>query len=380
MRALRRSLFVLAIVIVLGLLFAVPWWTLVWSDDWPAPVTVIGTVVFGVALVAFPALMVVGHGKRHRDVAARIGDTMLGVSWVALSWSVLGIVARLVLALSGVDGHTRCRVVAFAVLGIVIVLVVLGYAEAMRLPRTRRVDVVLPRLGRGLDGLRVAVLADTHFGPIDRRRWSARVADVVNGLTADVVCHAGDLADGTVEQRRDQVAPLGTVRATMARLYITGNHEYFSEAQSWLDHMAGLGWEPMHNRHMVVERGGDRLVLAGIDDPTGVSSGLTGHGPDLTAALDGADPDTPVLLLAHQPKQVTVAAAVGVDLQISGHTHGGQIWPFHLIVRLDQKFLHGLHRINDRTQLYTSRGAGFWGPPLRVFAPSEITLLTLRSG
>jgi uncharacterized protein len=380
MRLLRRSLFVLAIVTVLGLLFAVPWWTLVWSDDWPTPVTVIGTVVFGVALVSFPALMVVGHGKRHRDVAARIGDTMLGVSWVAFTWSVLGLVARLVLGLSDVDGQTRCRIVAFGVLGIVIVLVASGYIEAMRLPRTRRVDVVLPRLGQGLDGLRVAVLADTHFGPINRQRWSVRVAEVVNGLNADVVCHAGDLADGTVEQRRDQVAPLGTVRAAMARLYITGNHEYFSEAQSWLDHMAGLGWEPMHNRHLVVERDGAKLILAGIDDPTGIGSGLAGHGPDLATALAGVEQDTPILLLAHQPKQVTAAAAAGVDLQISGHTHGGQIWPFHLVVRLDQRYLQGLHRINDRTQLYTSRGAGFWGPPLRVFAPSEITLLTLRSG
>jgi predicted MPP superfamily phosphohydrolase len=135
----------------------------------------------------------------------------------------------------------------------------------------------------------------------------------------------------------------------------------------------------MHNRHVVIERAGAQLILAGIDDPTGTSSGLAGHGPNLTAALADTDPDTPVLLLAHQPKQVALAIEAGVDLQLSGHTHGGQIWPFHLLVRLDQKYLHGLSRHGDRTQLYTSRGAGFWGPPLRVFAPSEISLLTLRS-
>ena len=375
----RSSVFPYVIGLVLLLLFSVPWWTVVASASWPTPVVVVGTVVFAAGMVAFPVFMMQGHGRRHRDWAARVGDTTLGVIWVLFTWSILGQVVRLVLALSGVDGATRARITALAVVAVAIVLVGWGAVEAMRLPRTKTVDIVLPRLGHGLDGLRVAVLADTHYGPINRQRWSARVAATVNALNPDVVCHVGDLADGTVDQRREQVAPLATVRATMAKLYITGNHEYFSEAQNWLDHMACLGWEPMHNRHLVVERDGAQLILAGIDDPTGVSSGLAGHGPNLTAALADTDPDTPVLLLAHQPKQVALATEAGVDLQLSGHTHGGQIWPFHLLVRLDQKFLHGLSRHGTRTQLYTSRGAGFWGPPLRVFAPSEISLLTLRS-
>jgi len=176
------------------------------------------------------------------------------------------------------------------------------------------------------------------------------------------------------------------VRAELGKFYITGNHEYFGEAQAWLDYMGGIGWMPLHNRHQVVCRGGDRLVIAGIDDPTGAGR-LPGHGPDLPAALAGADPALPVVLLAHQPKQVTQAVEAGVALQISGHTHGGQIWPFHYLVRLDQPVLAGLSRhggggsgdTSGGTQLYTSRGTGFWGPPLRVFAPSEITLLTLRA-
>ena len=375
----RSSVFPYVLGLVLLLLFAVPWWTVVGSAYWSTPGFVVGTVLFAAGMVSFPVVMVYGHGKRHRDSAARVGDTTLGVIWVFFSWSVLGLIVRLVLGLSGVDAVALARITALAVLVVVLVLVGWGVFEAMRLPRTKAVDIVLPRLGRGLDGLRVVVLADTHYGPINREGWSARVASTVNSLMPDVVCHVGDLADGTVEQRRDQVAPLGGVRAGMAKLYITGNHEYFSEAQKWLDHMAGLGWEPMHNRHLVISRDGSELVLAGIDDPTGRSSGLVGHGPDLAAALAGTSPDMPVLLLAHQPKQVGVAVAAGVDLQLSGHTHGGQIWPFHLLVRLDQKFLHGLSRHGDRTQLYTSRGAGFWGPPLRVFASSEISLLTLRS-
>lgn len=141
--------------------------------------------------------------------------------------------------------------------------------------------------------------------------------------------------------------------------------------------MTGIGWQPLRSSHEVVERDGDRLVIAGIDDPTGIA--LDGHGPDLPAALAGADPEVPVVLLAHQPKQIVDAVKAGVALQISGHTHGGQIWPFRYLVRLDQPVVAGLSRHGEHTQLYTSRGTGFWGPPLRVFAPSEITVLVLRA-
>ena len=162
-------------------------------------------------------------------------------------------------------------------------------------------------------------------------------------------------------------------------MYVTGNHEYFGEAQGWLDHMAELGWTPLHNRHVTVERGGDRLVLAGVDDATAGASGLPGHGASVAGALAGADPRLPVLLLAHQPQQVRAAAAAGVDLQVSGHTHGGQIWPFHYLVRVDQPTVQGLSRHGERTQLYTTRGAGFWGPPLRIFAPSPESFSSIRS-
>jgi hypothetical protein len=277
----------------------------------------------------------------------------------------------------------RSRLVAVAVLVVAAALAGWGVFEARRVPRVRALDVVIPRLGAGLDGLRVAVITDTHFGPLDRVSWSTKVAEAVNALHPDVACHAGDLADGTVARRHRQVDPLAGVRAELGKFYITGNHEYFGEAQDWLDHMAKIDWQPLHNGHQVVCRGGDRLVIAGIDDPTGAGR-LPGHGPDLPAALAGADPALPVVLLAHQPKQVAQAVEAGVALQISGHTHGGQIWPFHYLVRLDQPVLAGLSRhgggdSGGGTQLYTSRGTGFWGPPLRVFAPSEITLLTLRA-
>ncbi|MFG3491560.1 metallophosphoesterase [Streptomyces sp. NPDC047972] len=364
------------------LLWAVPCWVLVHTGQhWPLPVTLAATALFVLGLVGMPLAMARGHGRRQQDGAAIVGDSLLGGIWVLFTWSVLfGVLLRGALSLADVgDGQDRARIVTWAVLGVTAVLLAWGSVEARRVPRVRRLDVELPRLGAGLDGTRVALITDTHYGPLDRARWSARVCETVNGLEADVVCHTGDIADGTAARRRAQAAPLGTVRATWGRVYVTGNHEYYSEAQGWVDLMDELGWEPLRNRHLLLERGGDTLVVAGVDDVTAEASGLAGHRAHLAGALDGADPDLPVLLLAHQPKFIDRAAAHGVDLQLSGHTHGGQIWPFHYLVGLDQPALAGLSRHGTRTLLYTSRGTGFWGPPFRVFAPSEITLLVLRS-
>ena len=364
------------------LLWAVPCLVLLHTgQQWPLPVSLAGTALFCLGLLGMPFAMVRGHGRRQQDRWAIVGDTLLGGIWVLFTWSVLlGVLLRLALAVAGVgDGQGRARIVTCAVLGVAAVLLAWGYAEARRVPRVRRLDVPLPRLGAGLDGTRVVLITDTHYGPLDRARWSARVCETVNTLEADLVCHTGDIADGTAERRRAQAAPLGTVRATRARVYVTGNHEYYSEAQGWVDLMDELGWEPLRNSHLLLERGGDTLVVAGVDDVTAESSGLAGHRAHLAGALHGADPGLPVLLLAHQPKFIDRAAAQGIDLQLSGHTHGGQIWPFHHLVRLDQPALAGLSRHGTRTLLYTSRGTGFWGPPFRVFAPSEITLLVLRS-
>ncbi|MGY0500998.1 metallophosphoesterase [Nocardia sp. FBN12] len=360
--------------LVLALLFGVPWWTLVWAPTGgDGPLFWIGTAICAAALVCLPVTMFRGHGPAQSDPAVIVGDTLLGVAWVVFSWSVIGLFARGALAVAGVDS---ARLVAAGVLVTSAILVGWGVYEARRVPRVRTVDVAIRGLAEGLDGLRVVVVTDTHYAALNRRRWSERVVEVVNAQRPDIACHAGDLADGSVAKRQTQVDPLGKIDAPLGRFYITGNHEYFGDAQGWIDYMASLGWQPLHNQHSVLTRDGDRLVIAGIDDPTGV--GLPGHGPDLPAALAGADPALPVVLLAHQPKQIADSAAAGVALQISGHTHGGQIWPFHYLVRLDQPVVAGLSRHANNTQLYTSRGTGFWGPQLRVFAPSEITVLVLH--
>ena len=181
----------------------------------------------------------------------------------------------------------RQRIVAVAVLVVVTVLCCWGNYQARKVPRVRRTDITLDRLGAGLDGLTIALIADTHYGPIERSGWSAKMVAAVNALDPDVVVHAGDLADGSVEQRRRQVAPLGTIRATFARVYITGNHEYFSGAVHWVEHMTALGWTVLHNKHVMIERDGARLAIAGTDDLTAAGSGIPGHRSDLPAALAG---------------------------------------------------------------------------------------------
>ncbi len=343
------------------------------------PVFIAATAVLVVVAVAFPFVMMRGHGRRHSDPMAVAGDVWLGIVWQLFTWSLLAGIVDLVLAIAGADRDAR-RWVAVVALVWTVSLLLWGHRQAMRVPPVRRIDVHLPRLGADLDGFRVAMIADTHFGPLDRRRWSAGVAAVLTGLDADLVAHAGDMADGSVAARHEQAAPLAGVRAREGKVYITGNHEYMSGATEWTAHLEELGWTVLRNRHLLIRRGDAALVVAGVDDRTAAGSGVEGHGTDLTRALAGTDPDHPVLLLSHQPKQVSLALAAGVDLQLSGHTHGGQMWPFHLLVRAEQGALQGLTRHGDRTQLYTSRGSGFWGPPFRIFAPNEITLLTLRSG
>ncbi|MGW5382573.1 metallophosphoesterase [Nocardia sp. NPDC003963] len=379
-RPLRALAIAATLVSVLLVLFGVPWWTLVMSGTrWPTPVVAVGTAAFAITLLALPVTLVLSHGRRQLDWAGRLGDSILGIIWVLFAWSAIGTVARFALGFLGVDDPVRSRSAATAVVLVTAVLLIWGNREAMRIPRIKYVDVTLPRLGPGLDGTRVVAVTDTHFGPIDRTKWSLGVAAAVNELRPDIVAHIGDIADGSVAQRRVQAAPLATMDAGLARVYVTGNHEYLGEAQGWLDYMDSIGWRTLHNDHIVVERGGDRLVVAGVDDATAKSAKLSGHGANFEDALAGVDPELPVLMLAHQPKQVVESVAAGVDLQLAGHTHGGQIWPFNFLVRLDQPTVHGLSRHGERTQLYTSRGSGFWGPPFRIFAPSEITVITLRS-
>jgi predicted MPP superfamily phosphohydrolase len=246
-------------------------------------------------------------------------------------------------------------------------------------PVVRRVPIALPRLDPALDGLRIVTFSDGHLSATYGGRRFERVVDLVNAQRPDVVAIVGDLVDGEVDELREDVAPLADLVSRDGVYFVTGNHEYFVDTRAWLRHLPTLGIDVLRNERVAVRRGAASFDLAGIDDRTAARSGVPGHGADLDAALDGRDDAVPAVLLAHQPVQVAQAEAAGVDLQLSGHTHGGQLWPFDYAVRLDQPAVSGLSR-HGGTQLYVTAGVGYWGPPVRVGARPEVTVIELRSG
>jgi predicted MPP superfamily phosphohydrolase len=253
-------------------------------------------------------------------------------------------------------------------------LVGYGTTSALGPPKITRLSVPLRRLPAGLEGLRIAVVSDIHLGPLLGRSHTERIVSMINEQRPDLVAIVGDLVDGTVEELGEAAAPLRDLVSTHGSFFVTGNHEYYSGVSPWLRELDRLGVHPLVNERTEIRSGGGVLDLAGVNDVTG---GDSDDGPDYERALGGRDGTRPVVLLAHQPVQVDAAAERGVDLQLSGHTHGGQLFPFHGLVRLEQPVLSGLHRFGD-TQLFVTRGAGFWGPPVRVGAPPEIALVRLE--
>ena len=245
-------------------------------------------------------------------------------------------------------------------------------------PVVRRVPVTLSGLDPALDGLRIVSFSDGHLSATYGGRRFERLVELVNEQQPDVVAIVGDLVDSDVSELREEVAPLADLVSDQGVFFVTGNHEYFVDTEAWLRHLPTLGVDVLRNERVPIRRGNAYVDLAGIDDRTAARSGVPGHGADLDAALDGRDDAVPVVLLAHQPYMVGQAQAAGVDLQISGHTHAGQLWPFDYAIRLDQPAVQGLSRHGD-TQLYVTAGAGYWGPPMRIGARPEVTVVELRS-
>ncbi|MFJ3079865.1 metallophosphoesterase [Streptomyces halstedii] len=246
-----------------------------------------------------------------------------------------------------------------------------GTYGVLRGPRVKRITVPLARLPRSAHGFRIAVVSDIHLGPILGRAHTRRIVDTINATSPDLVAVVGDLVDGTVADLGTAAEPLAGLEARHGSYFVTGNHEYFSGAAEWVDHVRELGLRPLENAR--VEIAG--FDLAGVNDVAGESEG---QGPDFAAALGDRDRGRASVLLAHQPVVIDDAVAHGVDLQLSGHTHGGQLWPGNLLAELANPTVAGLERYGD-TQLYVSRGAGAWGPPVRVGAPSDITVVELAS-
>lgn len=338
----------------------------------------------GVLTLAVPGVFLLMPLSGHllADLGQRAGYLWLGLLsvWVVLlGVTDLGLWVARLLPGDEVDQQRRAflgligsSVAGVAALGISTA----GAVRAWMAPEIVRQGIPLPHLPESLDGFRIAQISDIHVGPTVRADRVRAIVDAVNGLGADLVALTGDLVDGPVSTLAEHVAPIGDLTSRHGTWFVTGNHEYYSGAVAWCDHLAGLGLRVLNNAHEVIEHEGGRIVVAGVTDEHAERI-VPDHACDPHAALDGAPEADLRLLLAHQPNTALRARGLGIHLVLAGHTHAGQYFPFTWLIYLVQRFVAGLHHL-DEMQIYVNRGTTWWGPPLRLGAPPEITLLTLR--
>ena len=332
------------------------------------------------------------------DRLSWVGLLLMGLFSSLLVLTALRDAALLVLLLADLVLPRRLPLVllsplsAAAVPVLALLITTLGFLNARRTPAVVRVDVPIKGLPEALHGFTLAQISDIHVGPTIKQAYLQRIVRQVNALRADVVAITGDLVDGSVAALAAHVAPLAGLQSRHGTFFVTGNHEYYSGAQAWITELRRLGLTVLMNEHVVLHHGnalhGDAqddsqimapLVLAGVTD-FNAHHFDEAHRSDPHAAMEGAPPAALVrVLLAHQPRSAAAAASAGFDLQLSGHTHGGQFYPWNLFVRFQQPFTAGLGKLQD-LWVYTSRGTGYWGPPKRFGAPSEITAVRLVAG
>lgn len=351
------------------------------------PATLIGSRTFGLTWPAWPgylwlalmfyllvtllvlevprlAVLLLWRIRRRPPVAAAVASSASGSTVedpIASPTPEPGIERRLVLArgMAIFAGLTATGVTGY------------GVKTALGGPRLDRVQLPMAKLPRAMDGTRLAVVSDIHLGPLTGTGHATRIVQLINSVQADIVCVVGDLVDGSVAELGRFAAPLADIESRHGAFFVTGNHEYYSGYAEWLTEVARLGVRPLRNERVEI----NGLDLAGVNDVGGAE---VGDGPDLRRALGDRDSDRPVVLMAHQPVVAVDAAPYGVDLQVSGHTHGGQMAPFDLLVRLEQPVVSGLGKV-DGVPVYVTNGAGWWGPPVRVGAPPQVSVIELRA-
>lgn len=374
--------------VVLGLTAGIHyylWVRLVKDPQWGAPWTTVGTC----SLVLFALSIPLAFATTRwfpRDAAAPF-------AWIAYGW--MGVMFLLMVLLlpselvrlgaswtnAAVDelaSASRRNFLSRSIAGLVAVsgasLSGLALIAGLKPVDVQRVTVRLPGLPEALRAFRIVQLTDIHVGPTIGREFIEQLVEKTNALEPDMVAITGDLVDGSVAELAAQVEPLRELRARHGVFFVTGNHEYYSGADPWIAHLETLGVRVLKNERVTLAHDGAELDVVGVHDWT---SDSFGHGADLEKALEGKPSHRKTVLLAHQPKQIDEAAERGIDLQISGHTHGGQIFPFNYLVRLQQPYVAGLHD-HRGSKLYVSRGTGYWGPPMRLGVPAEITHIELE--
>jgi predicted MPP superfamily phosphohydrolase len=279
------------------------------------------------------------------------------------------------LALSAQAHESWIRISAIGVMALTLAITLIGFFMARRVAPVVNVEVPLANLPKELEGFTIAQISDIHIGQTIKRNFVEAIVDRVNRLKADMIAITGDVVDGSVPDLAQHTEPLARLESRHGTYFVTGNHEYYSGAHAWIRELERLGARALMNEHVVLDHDGAALTVAGVTDWSAHHFDPS-HKSDPHAAGKGAPAHAPKVLLAHQPRSAHIAEAAGYHLQLSGHTHGGQFWPWNFLVHLQQPFTAGLARLG-RMWVYTSRGTGYWGPPMRFGVPSEITLIRL---
>jgi len=348
----------------------------------------VGIVAFSIWLILSAALIPLGFRARRirrQPLSDRVGWAGLFAMGSFSSLLVLTFLRDVVLLISTgfdrlVPGQLPLQTLVHYSASIVVigalVSTLVGFLNARRRARVKSVEVPISGLPASLHGFTIAQISDMHVGPTIKRNYVEAVVDAVNDLNADMVAVTGDLVDGSVARLSHDTEPLSKLSARHGAYFVTGNHEYYSGAEAWVAEVRRLGLRVLMNEHVVVQHEGAAVVVAGVTDYSAHHFDPSQRS-DPARAIAGAPGHANVkLLLAHQPRSAFAAEQAGYDLQLSGHTHGGQFWPWNLFVRLQQPFTAGLHRLG-RMWIYISRGTGYWGPPMRFGIPSEITRIRL---
>jgi hypothetical protein len=392
-RTLGFIIFFTVAMTVLGGIHYLFWARLIRDTALPTPWKAIATATIIALGLSIPASLFLGRTLSFEAGRPLMLVTFLWMGLIVLLFPLVvgSDILRLLAALGGyLTGHgavlespERRQFVARIIAGGALLaaggLAGLGLVRGLGPITVRRVEVTLSRLPRRLTGFTIVQITDLHIGQTRGERWVRQVVDQVNALEPDLIAVTGDLVEGTPERLRREVAPLADLSARLGSYFVTGNHDYFSGWEPWQPALERLGFRVLRNESVPIEIEGNGFDLAGVDDHEAAQFGAeAGQGTDLERTLADRDPEREVILLAHQPRAVDEAAAHDVGLVLSGHTHGGQIWPWMHMVGLQQPYISGLHRHGERTQIYVSEGTGYWGPPMRVGSRCEITHIVLR--